>query len=68
VLAILLLALISFNAWAYSLAVEEENKINECSSLICKGYYDSYYKDGVCLCYDLDDNGEYELITATYDW
>ena len=59
--------LLSFNVWGYNLIVEEEEAINNCYYNTCDQYYDAWYEDEVCTCYNLDEYGEYEIARTVYD-
>ena len=50
--------LMIYNIWAINYYFAEEDKTTECYYDICEEYYDAYYVDDVCYCYDEEYNLE----------
>ena len=62
----LFIGLLALNVWGYIIVVEEDDAINNCYYNICEGYYDADYDDGLCICYSLNEDNEYEVELTTY--
>jgi len=62
----LFVAIISFNIWAYTLIVDEEAEANNCYYNICEEYIDAWYEEGLCTCYNIDEQGVYEIAKTEY--
>jgi len=59
--------LLAFNVWGYSLVVAEEAAINECYYNTCEEYPQADYNSGLCICYDYDIYGDYEIVKTEYN-
>lgn len=60
-------ALLAFNIWTVSFVLNEEAEVNNCYYNTCEGYPDALYEAGVCTCYSINENGEYEVGKTAYN-
>ena len=58
--------LLIFNIWSVNLVLNEEEQTNICYYDVCENYPEAWYEDGVCTCYNYDDNYELEVTKTKY--
>ena len=49
----------TFFIWSINLAMVERRNTNECYYEICSENYQAEYREGACICYNLDNFGNY---------